>query len=360
MNWYLMGVIIFSILLNLFFLRYGFYKLIYRMEIKGRVFEQGEEIELTSIIENRKPLTVTFLYVGEKFPRYFNPRSNNYPLFIMPFQRVKRTYKLKVSRRGLYRMYDVHLTLGDFIGFGSRNKEIPNDNELIILPQRADLTEAIVPLGSYTGDISVKRWIIHDPLMTVGIREYTGNEPERYIHWPSTLRYGQLMVKNFDFTTDNSVVVVLNIETQKPCGLPVEAEMIERVISIARTVMEDFDEQGIPYGFAVNIYEESLENRGYFFPQGLGSHHLRSFLEILGAIDYRVPSFFERTLENVQKRQGRFTTGVVITPRILPTYVEPINQLSRGLSRTVVISLEDELLSELNPNILKYRGREDV
>ncbi len=75
------------------------------------------------------------------------------------------------------------------------------------------MQEELAPAGALLGDISVRRWIVDDPpLMTIGIREYTGNEPERYIHWPSSMKHNKLMVKNFDFTTDNSVLIALNMK----------------------------------------------------------------------------------------------------------------------------------------------------
>ena len=103
-----------------------------------------------------------------------------------------------------------------------------NQNEIIIFPQKLDIEKSITPLGSFNGDISVKRWIIDDPLMTIGIREYTGNESERFIHWPSSLKYNSLMVKNFDFTTDNNVLIALNIESMKPYWQCIDEEAIEK------------------------------------------------------------------------------------------------------------------------------------
>ncbi|SCG82793.1 protein of unknown function DUF58 [Proteiniborus sp. DW1] len=358
MLWYLVGLIILVYLINRLTLDYGFRNLTYRMEIKKGTAEVGEEIEITSIIENKKPLTVSFLKVFEKFPKGFNKISNIYTLFIMPYQRVRRTYKMHINKRGRYFITDVELEIGDFIGFKTDKQKLSIENEIIVFPMKAKLENSLVPLGSLNGDVSVKRWIIDDPLMTIGIREYTGNEPERYIHWPSSLKYGELMVKNFDFTTDNSVVVVLNVETMKPCWKAPEEELIEKVISLARTVIEEFEELRIPYGFATNAYNvDSSHERGYFYHPGLGQSHLDNLLRLLGKIDYRLPSFFETTIMDISKRQGNYTTAVIITPRILDTYIGPINLLSKSVSRTVVISVEEEHLEKLNNKIIKYRSK---
>jgi len=359
MIWYLFGIlglIGVTVLINNLALYFSPKDLSYRMEIEKKYYEIGEEIEVHSIVENKKPLTVSFLKITEAFPKNFSISNNTYTLFIMPYQRVKRTYKVFVRKRGLYAIGDVQLRLGDFIGLKSKNEYVEMSNEVVIYPERVDLKKNIIPIGSLSGDISVKRWILEDPLMTIGIREYTGNEPQRFIHWPSSLKYGNLMVKNFDFTTDNSVIILLNIETMKPCWKPVEEDIIEKAISLTRAVIEEFEDAKIPYGLATNAHNERSEQRGYFYHPGLGQNHLANFLKVLGEIHYRIPSFFENTVRETRKRQGNYTTVVIITPRILESYIEPINLLDRAVSRTVVISIEEENLEVLSNSIIKYRG----
>lgn len=357
MIWFLMGLIGFTYLINWATLRYGFTNLKYNMEIGQRTAEIGEEVEIHSTIENKKPLSISFLKVREVFPEGFNILENIYTIFVMPYQRVKRTYKIIGNKRGLYNIRNVGLELGDFTGFKTEQENLEINKQLIILPKTVDLQDSIAPLGSLMGDISVKRWIIDDPLMTIGIREYTGSEPERYIHWPSSLKHGSLMVKSFDFTTDNSVIVVLNVESSKPYWKNIEKDIIEESISISRTIMEELEELKIPYGFATNAYNTSTTySKGHFFHPGLGSRHLNNILEVLGSINYVVSSTFEQTLGNISRMQGNYTTIVIVTPKVLKPYIRPINSLSMAVTKTIVIEIEEQHLNDLNNNITKYRG----
>lgn len=159
---------------------------------------------------------------------------------------------MKVEKRGLFSINEVRLELGDFIGFESKTQRVLINKEIIVYSKRLDFSESLVPMGSIYGDTSVRRWIIDDPFMTVGIREYTGNEPERFIHRPSSLKYRDLMIKNFHFTTDNSLMVLLNVETMKPSWKLIEDDIIEKVISLGRAVIEEFEDSKIPYGFSTN------------------------------------------------------------------------------------------------------------
>ncbi|NMA87383.1 MAG: DUF58 domain-containing protein [Tissierellia bacterium] len=357
MAWALAGVIVLVYLINKWTLSSGYINLDYRMEIENNVVEIGEEIQIYSIIENNKFMAVPFLEVSEKFPKGFNTLGNSYAIFIMPYQRVRRKYSIMGEKRGLYNIEMVNFSLGDFIGFSSHHKYLKMKKEIIILPKKVDLQEELVPVGALLGDISVRRWIVDDPLMTIGIREYTGNEPERYIHWPSSMKYNELMVKNFDFTTDNSVLIALNIETMKPSWEPIEEDLIETCISLARGVIEELEEEKIPYGLITNAHNDlSIYEKGYYYHPGLGNRHLENLIEIMGRLSYKSDMLFENTLKSIIKKQGNYTTVVIITSRILNTYIEPINRLAGVASKTVVISLEDEYLDILPGHIIKYRG----
>ena len=355
MIWFLIGLIGFTYLINQLTLNYGFRDLVYEMEIKKRVAEIGEEVEIESTIENRKILSISFIRISERFPQGLSKGKNVYNLFILPYERIKRKYKIYGEERGLYYIKDSTLSLGDFIGFKLEHKEVDVNKNIIILPRKIELKDSITPLGSLNGDTSVRRWIVDDPLMTIGIREYTGNEPERHIHWPSSLRYGELMVRNFDFTTDNRVIIILNLESVKPFWSGIKKEPIERAICLTRAVMEELQKAKIPYGFATNSYS-TKEKGSQFYHPGLGENQLDYFLEILGSINYGIATSFEDHLNEISRQRVNYTTFVVITPKIFESYIEPLDNLNVTATKTIVISVEKENLDKLNKNIIKYRG----
>lgn len=360
MIWYVLGLLALTLFVNYLVLYFGYTELTYSFGIENKDYEIGEDIEVSSVVENNKVLSVSYLKVEEHFPPHFSVSRNAYSLFIMPFQRVRRKYKVSASKRGRHRIEQAVLELGDFAGLTSKQRKMPLGQEVVVLPKKVELAESIVPLGAPGGDVSVRRWLIDDPLMTIGIREYTGNEPQRFIHWPSSAKHGSLMVKKFDFTTDNSVLVILNVETMKPCWKPIEEELIDEAVSLARAALEEFEAQSIPYGLATNAYNDAAGRRGYLYHTGLGAAHLGTLLHTLGSIHFRIPGFFENTLRDIRKMRGNFTTAVIITPRILDTYIEPLDLLAKAVPRTVVIAIEDQHLDELNSSIIKYRSRKNA
>lgn len=343
--WLVIALVLVVLMIDRIVLAYGFHDLRYQIKLEVPRVEIDQPIPVSVVVENQKLIGIPFLKVTEHFPENFSLGTYRYTVFIMPFQRVKRAYQVQVCARGLYKLKETTLELGDFTGLNSREMTFINQQEIIVLPRPVELSEVLTPYGALSGDISVKRWILEDPLVTVGIREYSGNEPQRYIHWPSSARSGQLMVRNFDFTTDSRAMVVLNIETMKPCALPFESELIEMSISICRGILEEFEDSRIPYGFASNALNmEDGEERGYFNSPSLGAYHLETQIDILGRAVYNGALLFDRKLKALIKRQGDYSTAVIITPRILDIYLEPLEALGRVVQNLIIITTEPEFV----------------
>lgn len=351
-------IAIVSVLINTIILKFGFNELYYSMHIKKRFVEIDDEIPITILVENKKWLAIPFITIHELFPEGFKEKINTHSLFILPKQRVERTYKTSCQTRGKKIINEVNLELGDFFGFKSQKARYKIDEHVVVKPKSLDLTESLTYVGALSGEIPVKRHLIDDPLMTIGIREYTGSEPQRFIHWPSSVRYGELMVKQFDFTSENNVMVLTNCEAAKPSWEPIEVALIERVISYSRGVVEALEEHQIPYGLATNakdkrnIVEDLSEIR-----TAMGRAHLEAIVEKLSVLEYRLVNFFENTLRNITDLKGRYKTIVIVTPRLLESYIEPLNGLNKVASKVIVIALEDTHFKDLDPRIITYKER---
>ena len=369
MFWTFFFIVVIMYILNALSKRYGLKGITYKREFSKKSIEIGEEIEMTMIVENRKVLPVTFLQITEKFPnglRYkfkantTELRDNIYhksTMYIMPYQRIRRKYKLYGETRGSHIFRDITIESGDFAGFDTTSQSMESLEEVVVFPKSLNLEENLIPYGNYNGDISVRRWIIDDPLMTIGINEYTGNEPQKYIHWPSSMRYGKLMVKKFDFTTDNSVMILLNIESCKPFWVNMDKGKIEKCISLTRGIMDQLEKNKIPYGFSTNSRTTDFNSERDMTQIGLNRGHYEHILECLGRISYEVMSPFEDFLENVIDINRNFTTFILVVPEVFDSYIEPIEKLNSQVQKLIIISLGEENMEYLDDSIMKFIER---
>lgn len=370
MFWFFIILISITFILNTLSIKYGTKNIFYSRKLSKNKIEIGEEFEITTIIENRKAIPITFLRVSERLPNTLSYKFNvnlvetknslfhTFFMFAMPYERIKRTYKAIGKKRGGYTFREVNLTVGDFIGLKTSLKEINYLQELVVLPKKIRMEDVLIPYGKYYGDISVRRWIIDDPLMTIGIKEYTGNEPEKHIHWPSSLKTGDLMVRNFDYTTDSSVGIILNIESSKPFWADIREESIEMCISLCRDILENLEKEKVPYSLLVNSHVSSFYRENNFIHPGLGYNHFQYVLESLGRLSYGVSYPFEEFLRRINNQRYNFTSYIVVTPRLFESYLEPLERLKGKTNRLILISLEEYYLDKLDENIMVYvRGK---
>ncbi|MCX7884975.1 MAG: DUF58 domain-containing protein [Caloramator sp.] len=369
---YAVIVLIFTgIILNYLSKKYSDYNLYYKREISKSVVEIDEEFYITVIIENKKILPVTFIKVTEKFPDsiYYKYTANilktaNYlyhksSYTLMPYQRIKRTYKAACSKRGKHNFFDVTLTIGDFLGIDTTSKSIDFSQSIIALPKPLNIDEHLKPYGDYYGDISVKRWIIDDPILTIGIREYTPFDPQKFIHWPSSLKSNKLMVKKFDFTCENTSLIILNIECNKPFWINIDEVKIEKCLSFVRTIVEDFQRKGIPYAYIDNIQGSDFSNKNGNITFGYGISLLNQILENLGRASYAADEEFEETLKKILKSSLNYSTTIIITPFIHENYIEYINKFSALSNKCVLITMDYKNLNKLDNKILIFTERSE-
>lgn len=360
--------IILGLLFNQYTKEYSLDKLEFRREIKDFILEIEEPFYVDSIIENQKWLPLSFVQVKEKYPNHFDfvyknnvqeiglSKVHTMTLSLLPYQRITRSYKLVAHKRGRHYLQEAILISGDFIGLQTVKRIYDqNTQEVVVLPKAAELDKILEPYGNYYGDISVNRWIIEDPILNRGLREYTGNEPEKHIHWPSSLKTGELLVKNFDFTTDHSAVVVLNTAMSKHIWGKKDPEKIETCFSLTRSILEDFESAGIPYGMASNVgtiyqhFGKTLTDINY------GPGHLRGLLESLGRAEHYSRSAFGKLLGEVQDSQDRYRTYVVVTPTIIKEDLPGLDELQKNSGKVVLITLSNDYLDEISPKIEIYR-----
>lgn len=356
MVWIIFILVVVSYLINYFVFNKSLNSLDYKLQSDLLVTEIDEPFEVRSVIDNNKKLPVVYMEAHLKFPPSFDYGFSQNNLYLGGYERIVLRHTQAGSKRGHYHIDNFKMVLGDFLGFHRYNMKYPANFDIFIRPKPMDLEKDLRTLDDTYGDISVKRWIMEDPQMIIGIREYTGTEPINRIHWPTSLRRGELHVKEFDYTSEQSAWVLLNMETGVPSWERPDEESIERSISRCRSVVEGFEAESIPYGFECNAYSyDNPQDRGYKLYPGLGPSHLDQLLFILARIDYKPGIRFFKLLERAAQTAAG-NTVVVITPVVLEDYINHLNTLAKNASRVVLISEKNEFSHRLDHNIIIYLG----
>lgn len=232
--------------------------------------EPGQELSLIVTVTNHSLMPIGYLWANLNCPRdagipqeLVAGQERFHEIIGLTFrlwsrQRLVRTIPARLMRRGVYTFGDVYLYRGDFLGLKEVNDQYDFHHQVLVYPKELESAPLRDALGSYCGDLIARRHLIRDPILTLGVREYSGQEAMKTISWSQSARRGQLMVREFDYTRDLSCTVLLSID-----GIgSKDTETLDRCCSIARTVCQELTNRGVQAALYTNAPLWGYANRG--------------------------------------------------------------------------------------------------
>jgi len=186
------------------------------MSIKGLTFRRvapttatvGQWVTIEVFAESQDRFKRPLMSVYDHLPaRLLNetitPSTPIAPAFGQP---VATRYKIMPQRRGVYRWSKLSVVGHDALGIVSMVREYSaNAVELVVFPRAVTVPFDVASAagwGSQETEQGLSRGTGIEPR---GIREYVSGDSIRYVHWRSTARTGQLVVKEFE-TGANSIL----------------------------------------------------------------------------------------------------------------------------------------------------------
>ncbi len=299
------------------------------LQLSRSQVEPGEEFTLILTLRNRGRWILPFLRYWIPVPeelephvdsRYLHSKQGHFldvqqrflsgTAWLFPRQSLTIHFPAALEKRGYYTFHTLTVSGGDFLGLSERPRSFDAFRDIVVYPQAAPRQEISQVLGGLMGEISVRRFIQEDPVLTLGFREYTGKEPMKAISWTQSARRNQLMVKNFDYTVDPSASVIVNVDGNGP-DLPAR---LEQCFRLARSVCQELEARHVNYDFRSNAVTTGSRRASDYFPRGLGYGHYSGILEYLGRATYEA-RHSGRQMVQAMASDGSFGHGILfITP----------------------------------------------
>lgn len=257
-----------------------------------RILEQGEEFSLVYTVTNTGRLPRSYVHISQYIPgsinaegsrsmRFTDERAFDFRVWIGAGTRREVRIRAVAAKRGRYFVPDFAIVTGDFLGFREMRKagEGKHYNELVIWPRAITSPDLSQAVGGFLGEVSVRRYLYDDPVLTVGFREYTGREPMKQISWTQSARGRGLMVKKPDYTAMPRAMVLVDTEARDALF---DADLVETAFSLARGVLECLEKARTPYAFSMNAKPEGGTTDYRWIPEGSGQKHFEAVMEGLG------------------------------------------------------------------------------
>ena len=142
-----------------------------------------------------------------------------------PVPRGKASYVLERLPRGRYAFEDTTAVIEDPLGFDRVELPLPTPGALLVYPRLADLERLFSESGAAARD--GRRLLLRRPsgFDLHSVRDYQQGESLRMVHWRSTAKRAQLMVRELEDSPRDEVAIVLDADPLAVVGESFELQV---------------------------------------------------------------------------------------------------------------------------------------
>lgn len=320
--WLVALTIAFGIVQAAVFGHFNFKKLTYSRSFDRPSAFEGERAELLESIENKKMLPVPWLRAESRIPKQLHFEKEQLDahevsgglyhksiFYLSPMLKITRHHEVVLTKRGAYDAGSVVVTCGDLFSLSRKERQMDLDCPIVVYPRILSENELPDPAHKWLGDLSVRRWIMPDPFLVNGIRDYRAGDSIKDVHWRASARTGDLRVKVHDFTSDPKAMVILNIQTSDNQWADVgesETDNMEQAIRIAATMCVRALSNGMQAGFSSNACLSGKAGKGecIFVPSRAGGEQTNLILDTMARMMLHRELSFQTYLESMMHVTG--------------------------------------------------------
>jgi uncharacterized protein (DUF58 family) len=215
------------------------------------------------------------------------------------------TYVLEAVPRGRYVVEGVHATFDDPFGLARAELDLDARGSLLVYPRLVLLDRLFSESGAHAQD--GRRLLLRRPsgFDLHSVREYEQGESLRKVHWKTTARRGQLMVKELEDAPRDEIAVILDADSSAVVGGSFDVQ-----VRAAGSILRAHASHGRQAVLAVNSAQRAVARVSSLEGDWLGA---------MGVLAAAEPDGHRPVVELLQRESGpasRAFETVVVTARL--------------------------------------------
>ena len=165
--------------------------------------------------------------------------------------RLRGRYVLRRVPRGRYAIEASEIVIEDPFGLERVEVELPSQSSILVYPRLVDVDRLFSESGARTPE--GRRLLMRRPsgFDLHSVREYEQGESLRRVHWPSTAKRGQLMVKELEDSPRDETAVLLDADAATVVGEAPESSF-ELAVRAAGSILKSHASRGRRAALIVN------------------------------------------------------------------------------------------------------------
>lgn len=347
--WIIVIVGIFALLQVAYYNKNALKKVNYERYFSEKRVFAGEKVNLVEILGNSKLIPVPWVRVESRIPSElkFKAQENleialelfhKSLFFLGGYSRITRRHEITCTKRGYYDCSKASIAAGDLFGLATARRDYEGDAKLYVypaIPRPEDMPDSAL---KWQGDVTVRRWIMPDPMLVNGIREYRPGDSRKDVHWGATARTGSLQVKTHDYTVSPRVLLCMNCQINDQlvgAMQPQDVEFLENGVNISAALAAWCCDNGIDAGFCSNGENRARHGETLYVAPGTGEAKLNEILEALAVLNIKMLKGFHATMDELINA-GTTEMDIVIVSAYwsdsLETRAETLRKMNNSVS----------------------------
>ena len=286
----------------------------------NRVLAEGEHlagddipVRLEMDVEGRMPSGA--LVVRERMARLGEIET----VLVNRRGRLRGSYRIEGVPRGRYAVEAVDAILEDPFGLEHVEIKLPAGESLLVYPRLVELDGLFSDSGARA--LEGRRLLLRRPtgFDLHSVREYAQGESLRRVHWPSTAKRGQLMVKELEDAPRDETAVLLDADAAAVAGVAPDSSF-ELQVRAAGSILRSHASRGRRAALIINS-----ASRAYQRVHSFDGDWLRAY-ELLAGVEPDGPTPVAGLLADEAGPAGRALELTVVTASLSPRLVDRLLQ----------------------------------
>jgi uncharacterized protein (DUF58 family) len=284
---------------------------------------EGDDVQVRVELELESALAPAGITLVERYEKLGERRTQ--------LQREGRhlwaRYVLPAVPRGRYRLEEAVALVEDPFGLERRERPLGEGAALVVYPRLTELDRLFSETGAHARD--GRRLLLQRPsgFDLHSVRDYVEGDSLRKVHWRSTARRGQLMVKELEDSPRDDVAVVL--DAWHGCTRPVFDVAVRAAGSILQSYSRRSRRAALVLGGA-SVEVQRVQAEGDW----------RRALELLAGAEPDGVGSPDRLLAGDRNPAALALDLVVVTPRLEPAFVDRVIQRAKARRNTALVYVD--------------------
>jgi len=243
-------------------------------------------------------------------------------------------------QRGLFTLGPWQARMSDAFGLFQVSLSYPESRSILVYPPVVHLPRLRLPRGAATGAGRTSRQALEVTTNAASVRAYTPGDSLNRIHWRTTARRQEMMVKIFDLEPSGDLWIVLDLDAAVQAGEDEESTEEYGVIlaaSLANRTLRQNRAVGLAAYGTANGHGPAEPRLTIVLPQKGQAQQWR-ILEALATVRAGGNYPLARVLAEMGRNLGRGTILALITPSCDPDWIAGLlPPMRRGVTPTVLL-----------------------